>query len=44
MATKSESGGVKRDFTAMRLEKQREINGKGGKSSHGGGRKSSRLS
>jgi general stress protein YciG len=44
MATKIESGGAKRGFAAMSPEKQREIASKGGKSSHGGGRKSSRLS
>ena len=44
MATKSASGGAKRGFAAMSPEKQREIASKGGKASHGGGRKSSRLS
>ena len=44
MATKSTSGGAKRGFAAMSPEKQREIASKGGKASHGGGRKSSRLS
>jgi len=44
MATKSASGsGSKRGFAAMSPEKQREIASKGGKASHGGGRKSSRL-
>ncbi|HKC02188.1 MAG TPA: KGG domain-containing protein [Sphingomicrobium sp.] len=43
MPTKSASSGVKRGFAAMSPEKQREIASKGGKASHGGGRKSSRL-
>jgi general stress protein YciG len=34
------SGGSKRGFAAMDPEKQREIASKGGKASHGGGRKS----
>jgi uncharacterized protein len=37
MATKS--GGSKRGFAAMDPAKQREIASKGGKASHGGGRK-----
>jgi general stress protein YciG len=41
MAT-SRSGGSKRGFAAMDPAKQREIASKGGKASHGGGRKSSR--
>jgi general stress protein YciG len=44
MATENASGGAKRGFAAMSPEKQREIASKGGKTSHGGGRKSSRLS
>jgi len=43
MATDGTSGGAKRGFAAMSPEKQREIASKGGKASHGGGRKSSRL-
>ena len=43
MPTKSASSGAKRGFAAMSPEKQREIASKGGKASHGGGRKSSRL-
>jgi general stress protein YciG len=43
MASESTSGGAKRGFAAMTPEKQREIASKGGKASHGGGRKSSRL-
>jgi len=43
MATKTPGGGAKRGFAAMSPEKQREIASKGGKASHGGGRKSSRL-
>jgi general stress protein YciG len=39
MAT-NRSGGSKRGFAAMDPEKQREIASKGGKASHGGGRKS----
>ena len=35
----SNSGGSKRGFAAMSAEKQREIASKGGKASHGGGRK-----
>jgi hypothetical protein len=35
------SGGSKRGFAAMDPAKQREIASKGGKASHGGGRKSS---
>jgi general stress protein YciG len=34
------STGAKRGFAAMSAEKQREIASKGGKASHGGGRKS----
>jgi len=34
------SGGSKRGFAAMDPAKQREIASKGGKASHGGGRKS----
>ena len=33
------SGGSKRGFAAMDPQKQREIASKGGKASHGGGRK-----
>ncbi len=40
MATKT-SGRSKRGFAAMDPAKQREIASKGGKASHGGGRKSS---
>ena len=41
----STSGGKsKRGFAAMSAEKQREIASKGGKASHGGGRKSSKAS
>jgi hypothetical protein len=40
MAT-TRSGGSKRGFAAMDPAKQREIASKGGKASHGGGRKSS---
>ena len=36
----SRSGGSKRGFAAMDPAKQREIASKGGKASHGGGRKS----
>ena len=43
MASKSASSGAKRGFAAMSPEKQREIASKGGKASHGGGRKSTRL-
>ena len=39
MAT-TRSGGSKRGFAAMDPAKQREIASKGGKASHGGGRKS----
>lgn len=35
----SSNGGPKRGFAAMSPEKQREIASKGGKASHGGGRK-----
>jgi len=38
----SRSGGSKRGFAAMDPVKQREFASKGGKASHGGGRKSSR--
>ena len=44
MASRGGSGGAKRGFAVMNPEKQREIASKGGKASHGGGRKSSRLS
>lgn len=37
----TKSGGSKRGFAAMSPEKQREIASKGGKASHGGGRKAS---
>jgi len=37
MATKS--GGSKRGFAAMDPQKQREIAAKGGRASHGGGRR-----
>ena len=37
----STSGASKRGFAAMDPAKQREIASKGGKSSHGGGRKAS---
>jgi hypothetical protein len=40
MAT-NRSGASKRGFAAMDPAKQREIASKGGKASHGGGRKSS---
>ena len=43
MANESASGEAKRGFAAMSPEKQREIASKGGKASHGGGRKSTRL-
>ena len=36
----SKSGGSKRDFAAMDPAKQREIASKGGRASHGGGRRS----
>ncbi|HXH52015.1 MAG TPA: KGG domain-containing protein [Sphingomicrobium sp.] len=39
MATNSGTGKAKRGFAAMSPEKQREIASKGGKASHGGGRK-----
>ncbi len=38
MAT-TKSSGTKRGFAAMSPEKQREIAAKGGRASHGGGRK-----
>jgi general stress protein YciG len=38
----SKTGASKRGFAAMDPAKQREIASKGGKASHGGGRKSSR--
>ena len=38
----TKSGSSKRGFAAMDPAKQREIASKGGKASHGGGRKSSR--
>jgi general stress protein YciG len=37
----TKSGGSKRGFAAMDPAKQREIASKGGKASHGGGRKAS---
>jgi general stress protein YciG len=37
----SKSGGSKRGFAAMDPAKQREIASKGGKASHGGGRRPS---
>jgi len=37
--TKSSGGSAKRGFAAMDPQKQREIASKGGKASHGGGRK-----
>jgi len=37
----TKSGGSKRGFAAMDPSKQREIASKGGKASHGGGRKAS---
>jgi general stress protein YciG len=37
----TKSGGSKRGFAAMDPAKQREIASKGGKASHGGGRRSS---
>ena len=37
----SSSTGSKRGFAAMSAEKQREIASKGGKASHGGGRRPS---
>jgi general stress protein YciG len=43
MATNSPGSGAKRGFAAMSPEKQREIASKGGKASHGGGRKNTRL-
>ena len=39
MVGTSKSGGAKRGFAAMDPAKQREIASKGGKASHGGGRK-----
>jgi len=44
MANETTTTTAKRGFAAMSPEKQREIASKGGKSSHGGGRKASRLS
>ena len=41
---RSSSGGSKRGFAAMSAEKQREIASMGGKTSHGGGRPSTRRS
>lgn len=38
------SGGSKRGFAAMDPAKQREIASKGGKASHGGGRKAASAS
>ena len=43
MATEPAKVAAKRGFAAMSPEKQREIASKGGKASHGGGRKSTRL-
>ena len=40
-SSRSSSGGSKRGFAAMSPEKQREIASKGGKASHGGGRRPS---
>ena len=40
----SKSGGSKRGFAAMDPAKQREIASKGGRASHGGGRKSANSS
>ena len=40
----TKSGGSKRGFAAMDPAKQREIASKGGKASHGGGRRSSSAS
>ena len=37
--SKGGSTGAKRGFAAMSADKQREIASKGGKASHGGGRK-----
>jgi general stress protein YciG len=37
----TKSGGAKRGFAAMDPAKQREIASKGGKASHGGGRRAS---
>ena len=42
--TKSSGGSAKRGFAAMDPQKQREIASKGGKASHGGGRRSSSSS
>jgi general stress protein YciG len=42
--TMPKSGSSKRGFAAMDPAKQREIASKGGKASHGGGRKSSSAS
>ena len=39
MSNGTKSGGAKRGFAAMSPEKQREIASKGGKASHGGGRR-----
>ena len=44
MATTKTSGGAKRGFAAMDPAKQREIASKGGKASHGGGRRSASAS
>jgi general stress protein YciG len=38
------STGAKRGFAAMSAEKQREIASKGGKASHGGGRRPASMS
>jgi general stress protein YciG len=40
-SSRGSSGASKRGFAAMDPAKQREIASKGGKASHGGGRKSS---
>ena len=44
MAASKTSGGAKRGFAAMDPAKQREIASKGGKASHGGGRRSASSS
>lgn len=41
---RSSSGGSKRGFAAMSVEKRREIASMGGKASHGGGRPGKRSS
>jgi general stress protein YciG len=40
----TKSGGSKRGFAAMSPEKQREIAAKGGRASHGGGRRPGSVS